>query len=129
MHPPSCDQHDCSPLQLTTKYPEYWGNVAKFRWRLHPAPAKLVCWCRRATMTTRRRTGRRPTRSWRGACRSPSGQCSCAGVGFSKFYIVKLHQKSSHMAYMSASGWPPSSPPTSPPSLLKTSTPTTKIKR
>ena len=49
--------------------------------------------------------------------------------GVFTYYIVKLHQKSSHMAYMSASGWPPSSPPTSPPSLLKTSTPTTKIKR
>ena len=66
-------------------------------------------------MTTRRRTGRRRTPSWRGACRSPSGAVNTV--------------TSSNMAHMSASGWPPSSPPTSPPSLSKTSTPTTKIKR
>ena len=120
MYPPSCDQHDCSPLKLPTKFravSKYFGKISRNFVASSPLDRLLisVVVCRRAMMTTRRRTGRRRTPSWRGACRSPSGAVNTV--------------TSSNMAHMSASGWPPSSPPTSPPSLSKTSTPTTKIKR
>ena len=44
MYPPSCDQHDCSPLKLPTKFSEYWENFVKFRCQIYSSPpAKLVC--------------------------------------------------------------------------------------
>ena len=47
MYPPSCDQHDCSPLKLPTKFrafSEYWEDFAKFRCQLPSRPtANLGC--------------------------------------------------------------------------------------
>ena len=37
MYPPSCDQHDCSPLKLPTKY------FAKFRCQLPSRPLLICC--------------------------------------------------------------------------------------